>query len=50
MRLIQEKERRVKAQALINAFSSVKSDKDIVVISDLEDLDRDIFDKAQYLE
>jgi len=52
VKLIQENERKGKAQALINAFGQLDADTDIVVISDADSrLDKDILKKAiKYLE
>ena len=52
VKLIQEKERKGKAQALINAFNQLDQDTDIVVISDADSrLDKAILNKAlKYLE
>jgi len=52
VKLIQEKERKGKAEALINAFGQLDADTDIVVISDADSrLDKDILNKAiKYLE
>jgi cellulose synthase/poly-beta-1,6-N-acetylglucosamine synthase-like glycosyltransferase len=52
LKLIREKERKGKAEALINAFGQLDADTDIVVISDADSrLDKDILNKAlKYLE